>query len=159
MSILVTGGAGYIGSHMVVELCDAGEKVVVIDNLSTGFRQAVPDEVPLIVGDIGDQSLVDDVIGTHKVNAIIHFAGSVVVPDSVVDPLGYYNNNTIKSRSLLESAVVNAVPHFIFSLNGGGVRGTQRQSGFRRYAPQSDIAIRRVQAYDRMDAARCGEGS
>ena len=115
MSILVTGGAGYIGSHMVVELCDAGEKVVVIDNLSTGFRQAVPDEVPLIVGDIGDQSLVDDVIGTHKVNAIIHFAGSVVVPDSVVDPLGYYNNNTIKSRSLLESAVVNAVPHFIFS--------------------------------------------
>lgn len=115
MSILVTGGAGYIGSHMVLELCDAGEQVVVIDNLSTGFRQAVPDEVPLIVGDIGDQSLVDDVIGTHKVNAIIHFAGSVVVPDSVVDPLGYYNNNTIKSRSLLESAVVNAVPHFIFS--------------------------------------------
>lgn len=115
MSILVTGGAGYIGSHMVAELCDAGEQVVVIDNLSTGFRQAVPDEVPLIIGDIGDQSLVDDVIATHNVNAIIHFAGSVVVPDSVVDPLGYYKNNTIKSRSLLESAVVNAVPHFIFS--------------------------------------------
>ena len=115
MSILVTGGAGYIGSHMVVELVDAGEQVVVIDNLSTGFRRAVPDRAVFVEGDIGDQSLVESVISEHKVESVIHFAGSVVVPDSVVDPLGYYNNNTVKSRTLIESAVVLGVRHFIFS--------------------------------------------
>ena len=115
MSILVTGGAGYIGSHMVVELVDAGEQVVVIDNLSTGFRWAVPEEAVFVEGDIGDQTLVESVISDHKVEAIIHFAGSVVVPDSVVDPLGYYNNNTVKSRALIETAVVFGVRHFIFS--------------------------------------------
>ena len=115
MSILVTGGAGYIGSHMVVELIDAGEQVVVIDNLSTGFRWAVPEQAVFVEGDIGDQSLVEGVISEHKVEAVIHFAGSVVVPDSVVDPLGYYNNNTVKSRTLIESAVVFGVRHFIFS--------------------------------------------
>ena len=115
MSILVTGGAGYIGSHMVVELVDAGEQVVVIDNLSTGFRRAVPDRAVFVEGDIGDQSLVESVISEHKVESVIHFAGSVVVPDSVVDPLGYYNDNTVKSRALIESAVVLGVRHFIFS--------------------------------------------
>jgi UDP-glucose 4-epimerase len=115
MTVLVTGGAGYIGSHMVLELLDAGEKVVVIDNLSTGFRWAVPAGATLVVGDIGDQDLVRTVIKKHAVSAIIHFAGSIVVPESVADPLGYYHNNTVKSRALMEVAVATGVKHFIFS--------------------------------------------
>jgi UDP-glucose 4-epimerase len=115
MSVLVTGGAGYIGSHMVLELCDAGEDVVVVDNLSTGFRWAVPDDVPLVVGDAGDESLIDEVLNAHAVDAIIHFAGSIVVPESVADPLGYYLNNTVKSRVLMAAAVRAGVDNFIFS--------------------------------------------
>src|SRR4029453_6583645 len=98
MTILVTGGAGYIGSHMVLELLDSGESVVVLDNLSTGLRRAVPPNAPLVVGDIGDQELVRSIVRKHGVKSIIHFAGSIVVPESVVDPLGYYHNNTVKSR-------------------------------------------------------------
>ncbi len=90
MSVLVTGGAGYIGSHMVLELLDAGLQVVVLDNLTTGFRWAVPAQAQLVVGDCGDQDLVRTVIGKYEVTAIIHFAGSIVVPESVADPLGYY---------------------------------------------------------------------
>lgn len=115
MSVLVTGGAGYIGSHMVLALCDAGYDVVVLDNLSTGVAWAVHPKAVLVEGDIADQPLVASIIGDHKVEAIIHFAGSIVVPDSVTDPLGYYSNNTCKSRSLIESAVNGGVPHFIFS--------------------------------------------
>lgn len=115
MSVLVTGGAGYIGSHMVLELCDAGERVVVIDNLSTGYRWAVAPDAKLIVGDAGDSDLVKATIKSHNVTAIIHFAGSIVVPDSVADPLGYYENNTVKSRNLMAAAVACGVPHFIFS--------------------------------------------
>jgi UDP-glucose 4-epimerase len=115
MSILVTGGAGYIGSHMVLELLDAGETVVVLDNLTTGFRWAIPAGVALVIGDCGDQDLVRTVIRRHEVTAIIHFAGSIVVPDSVADPLGYYNNNTVKSRALMEVAVATGVKQFIFS--------------------------------------------
>jgi UDP-glucose 4-epimerase len=115
MSILVTGGAGYIGSHMVHELVDAGERVVVLDNLSTGFDWAVPKHVPFIVGDSGDQALVGQILREHNVDAIIHFAGSLVVPDSVKDPLGYYRNNTVNSRALIETAVKNRVWQFIFS--------------------------------------------
>ncbi len=115
MSVLVTGGAGYIGSHMVLELLDAGEEVVVIDNLSTGFRWAVAPKAALVVGDAGDQDLVKAVVRKHKVDAIIHFAGSVVVPESVADPLGYYLNNTVKSRALIEAAVAAGVSNFIFS--------------------------------------------
>lgn len=115
MTVLVTGGAGYIGSHMVLELLDAGERVVVIDNLSTGFKWAVAPGATLIVGDVGDDDLVKTVIAKHKVDAIIHFAGSIVVPDSVSDPLGYYLNNTVKSRALIQSAVERGVKHFIFS--------------------------------------------
>lgn len=115
MTVLVTGGAGYIGSHMVRALLDAGERVVILDNLSTGFRPSVPAEVPLFVGGTGDATLVSAIIGAHDVRAIIHFAASIVVPDSVSDPLGYYKNNTADARSLIECAVKGGVKHFIFS--------------------------------------------
>jgi UDP-glucose 4-epimerase len=115
MAVLVTGGAGYIGAHMVLELADRGDRVVVLDNLSTGFASAVPTHVPLVVGDMGDQDLVASVIREHKIDAIAHFAAKIVVPDSVSDPLGYYLNNTVKSRALIEAAIAAGVPHFIFS--------------------------------------------
>jgi UDP-glucose 4-epimerase len=115
MTVLVTGGAGYIGSHMVHALHDAGERVVVLDNLSTGFRWAIPDTVRLMVGETGDQELVTKLISEHEVEAIIHFAASIVVPDSVADPLGYYKNNTVNSRALIECAVKGGVKAFVFS--------------------------------------------
>src|SRR3982751_6387671 len=115
MAVLVTGGAGYIGSHMVWELLDAGEEVVVLDRLSTGFGWAVAPEATLVVGDIADAALVGSLISEHSVDAIIHFAGSIVVPESVADPLGYYANNTCKTRSLIETAVAGKVKHVIFS--------------------------------------------
>jgi UDP-glucose 4-epimerase len=115
MTVLVTGGAGYVGSHMVLELLDAGERVVVLDNLSAGFPWAVAEGVPLIVGDTGDQALVARLIREHGVEAIIHFAASVVVPDSVRDPLDYYRNNTVNSRALIDCALKNGIRQFIFS--------------------------------------------
>jgi UDP-glucose 4-epimerase len=115
MAVLVTGGAGYIGSHMVLELIDRGERPVVLDNLTTGFRDAVPQSVPLIVGDFGDEALIDRLAAEHAIDAIIHFAARIVVPESVADPLGYYLNNTAKARALLASAVRNRIRHFIFS--------------------------------------------
>jgi len=115
MSVLVTGGAGYIGSHMVHRLCDAGETVVVLDNLTTGFDWAIPATAQLIQGDVGDETLVGQIINDHGIEAIVHFAGSIVVPESVADPLGYYLNNTVKSRALIASAVAGGVKHFIFS--------------------------------------------
>eukprot|EP01037_Dinobryon_pediforme_P013650 gene13650-13766_t len=115
MAILVTGGAGYIGSHMVLALLDAGETPVVLDNLSTGFAFAVPASVPLIVGDFGDSDLVSALIIEHHITAIIHFAAKLVVPESVSDPLGYYLNNTAKARNLIECAVKGGVKQFIFS--------------------------------------------
>src|SRR6478735_5289036 len=115
MTVLVTGGAGYIGSHMVYALLAAGERAIVLDNLSTGFDWAIAEGVPLVVGETGDQPLVAKLIAEHNVEAIIHFAASIVVPDSVADPLGYYKNNTVNSRALLECAVKGGVKHFIFS--------------------------------------------
>jgi UDP-glucose 4-epimerase len=115
MAILVTGGAGYIGSHMVHELVDQGERVVVLDNLSTGFRWAIPQGVPLIEGDTGDDARVRSLMAKHGVTAVIHFAASIVVPDSVSNPLGYYRNNTANARTLIEAAVKSGVRHFIFS--------------------------------------------
>ncbi len=115
MGILVTGGAGYIGSHMVIELLDAGEDVVVLDNLSTGFRHVVPDSARFVEGDIGDYPRVVDLLKQHDIEAIIHFAGSIVVPESITDPLGYYLNNTVKSRALIAAAVAAGVERFIFS--------------------------------------------
>ena len=115
MTVLVTGGAGYIGSHTVHALVDAGERVVVLDNLSTGFATALPKPMLPIVGDVGDQALVAELIEDHEVEAIIHFAGSTIVPESMKDPLGYYGNNTANSRALIEAAVKGGVRHFIFS--------------------------------------------
>jgi UDP-glucose 4-epimerase len=115
MSILVTGGAGYIGSHMVHALVEGGESVVVLDNLSTGFKWAIPAGVDLVVGETGDQPQVARLIAEREISAIIHFAASIVVPDSVADPLGYYRNNTANSRALIECAVKGGVKHFIFS--------------------------------------------
>ncbi|HYJ29763.1 MAG TPA: UDP-glucose 4-epimerase GalE [Allosphingosinicella sp.] len=114
-AVLVTGGAGYIGSHAVLALLDAGWPVIVIDNLTTGFRWAVPEPATLVEGDIADQALVAELIGEHGIGAIMHFAGSIVVPESVENPLKYYLNNTVKSRALIESAVEGGVRHFIFS--------------------------------------------
>ena len=115
MTVLVTGGAGYIGSHMVLELLDAGEAVVVLDNLSTGFAWAVDPRATLVVGDMGDQDLVERVIRQHGADAIIHFAARIVVPDSVSDPLGYYLANTVKTRAVMAAAVATGIRHFIFS--------------------------------------------
>src|SRR5260370_24462442 len=105
MTILITGGAGYIGSQMAYQLVDSGERVVVLDNLSTGFDWAIPAGVRAVAGDVGDARLLDAVIAEHRVCAILHFAASVVVPESVADPLRYYRNNTVNSRSLIEAAV------------------------------------------------------
>jgi UDP-glucose 4-epimerase len=115
MTVLVTGGAGYIGSHTVRALVDAGASVVVVDNLSTGFSQFLPEGVPLFIGDAADENLIEGVIAQHNVSSIIHFAGSVVVPDSMRDPLGYYRNNTMTTRNLLNAAVKCNINHFIFS--------------------------------------------
>lgn len=113
--VLVTGGAGYIGSHAVLSLRDAGWNVVVIDNLTTGFRWAIPEDIPFEEGDVGDAGFVARILERHKVGAIMHFAGSIIVPESVENPLKYYRNNTANSRTLLEAAVKACVPHFIFS--------------------------------------------
>lgn len=115
MSVLITGGAGYIGSHMVWELLDHGEDVVVIDNLVTGFEWAIAPRASFVQGDIGNQDLVAKVIGEHKIDTILHFAGSVVVPESIENPLKYYDNNTGKSRNLIEVAVKCGIDKFIFS--------------------------------------------
>lgn len=127
MAILVTGGAGYIGSHMVLALLDAGEAVVVLDDLSTGFRWAVPEAAVFVQGDVSDSALVTQTVQQYGIDAVIHFAARIVVPDSVADPLGYYLANTVKTRALLEAVVAAGVPHFIFSSTAAvyGMVGTE----------------------------------
>src|SRR6202021_1008412 len=139
MTVLVTGGAGYIGSHMVHALAEAGESVVVIDNLSTGFSNFLPEGVPLFIGDAGDENLVEGVIAQHGVESIIHFAGSVVVPDSMRDPLGYYRNNTMTTRSLLNAAVKCGVDRFIFS-STAAVYGNPDQVPVPEHAPTRPLS-------------------
>jgi UDP-glucose 4-epimerase len=139
MSVLVTGGAGYIGSHMVHALVDAGESVVVIDNLSTGFAAFLPEDVALAVGDAGDESLVTSAISRYGVDSIIHFAGSVVVPDSMRDPLGYYRNNTMTTQSLLRAAIKAGVGRFIFS-STAAVYGNPEQVPVREDAPTRPLS-------------------
>lgn len=125
MAVLVTGGAGYIGGHMVLDLCDAGEEVVVLDDLSTGFAWAVDRRARLVVGDMGDEALVRRVMREHRIEAVIHFAARIVVPDSVADPLGYYLANTVKTRGVIAAAVACGVERFIFS-STAAVYGTPR---------------------------------
>jgi UDP-glucose 4-epimerase len=115
MTVLVTGGAGYIGGHMVLALLDAGEEVVVLDDLSTGFRWAVPEAAKFIIGDVGDAALVDDILASHKIDAIAHFAAKIVVPESTAEPLHYYLDNTVKARTLIDCGVRGKIKHFIFS--------------------------------------------
>ena len=112
--ILVTGGAGYIGSHVVRQLGAAGEAVVTLDNLCTGFRKAVTSG-ELIVGETGDAALLDSVFAEHDIDTVMHFAAHTIVPESVADPLKYYRNNTCSSRTLLEAAHKHGVKHFVFS--------------------------------------------
>src|SRR3978361_1498763 len=120
MTVLVTGGAGYIGSHMVHALAEAGESVVVIDNLSTGFSAFLPEGVPLFIGDAGDETRVEGGIAQHGVESIIHFAGSVVVPDSMRDPLAYYRKNTMTTRSLRNAAVQGGGHRLLCSVRASG---------------------------------------
>jgi len=115
MTVLVTGGAGYIGSHMVLRLADGGQDVVVLDNLTTGFDWAVDHRATLVNGNAGDMDFVGEVIAKHSITEIVHFAGSIVVPESVSNPLKYYANNTATSRNLIEAAVTGGVKHMVFS--------------------------------------------
>lgn len=137
-TILVTGGAGYIGSHAVLALIDAGWGVVVIDNLTTGFRWAVHEDAAFVEGDIGDMALVERVIADHGVRGIMHFAGSIIVPESVENPLKYYRNNTANSRALIEAAVRRGVPHFIFS-STAATYGEPEESPVREDSPKRPI--------------------
>ena len=113
-TILVTGGAGYIGSHVVRQLGEAGERVVVLDDLSTGFRQAVL-YGDLVVGNTGDSKLLDEIFAAHDIDTVMHFAAHTIVPESVADPLKYYRNNTCASRTLLERSLNAGVRHVVFS--------------------------------------------
>lgn len=139
MAVLVTGGAGYIGSHMVLALLEQGEEVTIIDNLSTGVWWVVPPAVRLVRGDVGDAALLDEVLGDGRHDAIVHFAGSIVVPDSVADPLAYYLNNTVKSRELIAAAVRHKVANFIFS-STAAVYGMPEHAAVAEDAPLNPIS-------------------
>ena len=157
MSVLVTGGAGYIGSHMALELLDAGETVVVLDNLSTGLRLGGAEGRHLRRGRRRrPRPRARAFIESHGVDAIIHFAGSIVVPDSVADPLGYYLNNTVKSRALMEMAVKCGVPPLHLLLDRRRLRHDRRRAGRRGRAARAHVALRLVQAHDRDHAGRHG---
>ena len=114
-TVLVTGGAGYIGSHMTLALLDRGERVVVVDDLSTGLRALVPEEAEFVEGRAGDSALVRQLISEHGIKSVLHFAGSIVVPESVVEPLKYYANNTVASHALIKACVESGIEHFVFS--------------------------------------------
>jgi UDP-glucose 4-epimerase len=115
MAILVTGGAGYIGSHMTLALLERGEEAVVLDNLASGVRRLVPAAAHFVEGDVKDQALLRRIFQQHEVDTVLHFAGSTVVPESVARPLQYYANNTMASRDLIEACLGAGVKHFIFS--------------------------------------------
>ena len=139
MTLLITGGAGYIGSHMILEARAAGRDVVVADNFVTGVRRAIPDDVTLEEGDIGDPAFLDQLFKRHTISGIIHFAGSIVVPESVTDPLKYYRNNTAASRTLIEKAVEYGVKHFIFS-STAAVYGDPETVPVAENAPQAPLS-------------------
>jgi len=134
----VTGGAGYIGSHAVLALLDGGWPVVVLDNLTTGFRWAVDERATFVEGDLADQALVEETLAAHAIGAIMHFAGSIIVPESVENPLKYYRNNTANSRTLIEAAINQGVGHFIFS-STAATYGVPEESPVREDAPKAPI--------------------
>ena len=138
MNVLVTGGAGYIGSHAVLALIDSGYHPVVIDSLVTGFRWAVPEEATFYEGDIADEVLVQQILRDECITAVMHFAGSVVVPESVENPLKYYHNNTVKTRSLIDSIITVGVRHMIFS-STAATYGIPEESPVREDMPTSPI--------------------
>ena len=138
MSVLVTGGAGYIGSHMVHALVDRGENVVVLDNLSTGIRGLVAERAKFVEGDVGDAELVGNLLRMSKVEAVIHFAGSIVVPESVENPLAYYANNTVASRNLIAACVAAGVKRFVFS-STAAVYGIPEHNPVVEAAPKEPI--------------------
>ena len=158
-TILVTGGAGYIGSHAVLALLDAGWPVAVIDNLTTGFRWAVPEGVAFHEGDIEDAALVARIIKDDNIGAIMHFAGSIIVPESVENPLKYYHNNSAKSRSLIESAVNGGVHAFHLLVHRSNLRHARGKPGQRTHAAIADQSLWHVQADDRAYVARCRGGA
>jgi UDP-glucose 4-epimerase len=138
MTVLVTGGAGYIGSHMVHALLDRGEQVIVLDNLSTGIRGLVADRAEFVEGDVGDAALLRRVLASGKVEAVIHFAGSIVVPESVENPLAYYANNTVASRTLIAASVEAGVRRFVFS-STAAVYGSPEHNPIAEIAPKEPI--------------------
>ena len=139
MTVLVTGGAGYIGSHMVHDLVEAGELVTVLDNLSTGFRFLIPASVHFVAGSTGDRALVGEIIARQNVTAIVHFAASTVVPDSIADPLGYYSNNTMNTCALLDTAIKAGARQLIFS-STAAVYGTTDATSVHENAPTVPIS-------------------
>ena len=139
MTILVTGGAGYIGSHMVLDLLETGEEIVVFDDLSTGFPWLVPQGVTFVEGDIGEKALLSRVIADHQIDAMAHFAAKIVVPDSMSDPLGYYLNNTSKARTLIEAAVEGGVKNFICS-STAAVYGETREMPVTEESPPAPVS-------------------
>ena len=134
LTVLVTGGAGFIGSHCVLALVQAGCQVVVLDDLSSGQRACVPDDVPFVEGRVQDRDLVAQTLARHRVDAVIHFAGSLIVPESVVEPLKYYANNTCASRRLIDGCVAAGIKHFIFS-STAAVYGEPRSQPVSEDAP------------------------
>jgi len=138
MTVLVTGGAGYIGSHMVLALLDRGEDVVILDNLSTGIEDLVPAGANLVIGDVGDAVALGHILGKNNVDAVIHFAGSVVVPESVGNPLEYYRNNTVATRNLVAACVDHGVNRFVFS-STAAVYGAPTEVPVRETAPTIPI--------------------
>ena len=156
-AILVTGGAGYIGSHVVRQLGEAGERIVVLDNLGKGFRQAVT-AGELIVGDVGDYALVSRLLAEHQVDTVMHFAAHTIVPESVALPLKYYGNNTCSTRSLLQACLDNKVRNFVFSSTAAVYGMPDDGLCGRGIADASHQCLRHVQAHERVDAARCGGG-
>jgi UDP-glucose 4-epimerase len=134
MTILITGGAGYIGSHMVHASLERGEDVVVLDNLSTGLRALVADGAQFCLGDVGDQSLLRKLISEHRITAVLHFAGSTGVPESLEQPLAYYANNTVSSRSLIEVCAQTSVEHIIFS-SSAAVYGIPKENPVNEDSP------------------------
>ena len=136
-SILVTGGAGYIGSHTVLQLRARGERVVVLDDLSTGFRQAVLD-TPLVIGKVGDRDQVLELLRSHSVDTVLHFAAHTIVPESVAEPLKYYGNNTCSTRNLLQCCLDTGVRHFVFS-STAAVYGIPPESHASEASPTAPI--------------------